>query len=49
MMGKDVKKLQELIDKLEVLVEEENEKKAQQEAENKENEKIANTITNENN
>lgn len=37
MMGKDVKKLQELIDKLEILVEEENAKKEAEEAEKEKN------------
>ena len=34
MMGKDVKKLQELINKLEILVEEENQRKANKQAQN---------------
>ena len=34
MMGKDVKKLQELINKLEILVEEENQRKANEQAQN---------------
>ena len=44
MMGKDVKKIQDLIDKLEVLVQQENDKKAQEELENKSKEKSNNII-----
>ena len=45
MMGKDVKKLQELIDKLEILVQEENAKKANEQV-NEIDENVTNSIVN---